>query len=40
MSTEGIIGLLVGGLFAVGMTAFLCIVFVRLARREERDKKP
>jgi hypothetical protein len=32
-------GLLVGGLFAVGVTAILCFLFFRLARREERDKK-
>jgi hypothetical protein len=39
MTTQGIIGLLVGGLFAAGLTAVLCVIFFRLARSEERDRK-
>jgi hypothetical protein len=33
-------GLYLGGAFGVGVTAILVIVFVRLARREERGPKP
>ena len=33
-------GLVIGGLFAVGVTGILAFLFFRLARREERGPKP
>jgi hypothetical protein len=34
-----VLGLIIGGVFAVGLSAILAWVFVRLARREEEERK-
>jgi hypothetical protein len=39
LDTPPVVGLIVGGAFAVAVTGVLVWVFVRLARREEKARK-